>query len=147
LTNLGISKKFIKVIPNSMSLIRSHIRNASESDLSFPKFRILSNINRGLCTVSELAENHCISQPAVSKLVDSLVDEKYITRHENTSDRRFIELRLTPEGSKKFQDVRTKASKEFQHNIDLLNSKELKQLEDALSFLESFFYNIQERKS
>jgi DNA-binding MarR family transcriptional regulator len=147
MSSLNLSKQFLKVIPNSMSLIRSHIRNASESELSFPKFRILSNINRGLRTVSELAELQCVSQPAISKLVDSLVEDKYITRHESTSDRRVVELKLTVQGNRKFQTVRNSASKNFQNNIDLLNFSEQRQLEEALKFLESFFENIQERKS
>jgi DNA-binding MarR family transcriptional regulator len=145
--HLEISKKFIKVIPNTMSLIRSHIKEASESELSFPKFRILSHISRGLSTVGELAELQCVTQPAISKLVDSLVIDKFITRHECNTDRRVIELQLTKEGSKKYQKVRNSASKNFQPHLELLSDKELEKLEEALDFLDSFFEKVQERKS
>ncbi len=129
-----------------MSLIRSHIRKASESQLSFAKFRILSNVNRGLNTVGELAGLQFVSQPAISKLVDSLVCENYLTRHHSKEDRRVIVLKLTREGKQKFQKVKSAASKDFKPIIDLLSEKEITRLEEALSCLESIFEKVQENK-
>lgn len=141
-----LSKKFLRIIPNSMGLIRSHIRKASESELSFSKFRILAGINRGLKTVGDLAEFQCISQPAISKLVDSLTCENYLTRHTNSMDRRVCELQLTKEGRRKFQKVKNDASKDFQPCLDILNERELLELSHALNTLELFFEKIQEKK-
>ena len=118
--NKNLAKLFFNVIPNSMSLVRCHVRKASEPDLSFAKFRVLANINRGIQTVGEIAELHGVSQPAISKLVESLFTDKLVTRHDHISDRRIIELRLTPAGLAKIKCTKLAAGETFEPYLDCL---------------------------
>lgn len=141
-----ISKLFFKVIPNSMSLVRCHIKKSTEPEFSFAKFRVLANINRGVRTVSEIAELHGVSQPAISKLVDCLVNDNYLSRHTHPTDRRISDLKLTSLGKKQLHKIRTSASKGFEPSLCLLSEEEQIELSHALSCLDSFFIKIQGEK-
>jgi DNA-binding MarR family transcriptional regulator len=129
-----------------MSLVRCHVKKASEPELSFAKFRVLANINRGIQTVGEIADLHGVSQPAISKLVESLVCEDFLTRHDHISDRRVIELRLTPIGRAKIKYIKSAAGQSFEPYLEMLSEKEKSELNVALECLDSFFIKIQEKK-
>lgn len=144
--NVDLSKNFFKIIPNSMSLVRCYIKMASKSDFGFSKFRILANISRGVNTTKEISELHGVSQPAISKLVDGLVNEDLVSRHYSSKDRRVIKLRLTSLGVKKHKKIISEASRNFEPSLDLLSEKEAKELQRALRTLDLFFEKIQERK-
>lgn len=146
LKNLELSRLFFKVVPNSMSMVRCHIKRVSDSSFSFSKYRILANVKRGITTVSEIAELHGVSQPAISKLVNSLVEEGYLSRHESLLDRRVTMLKLTKEGTKQFQKIKNEASKNFESKFDVLNKSELAELNRALQCLDNFFDKVQESR-
>lgn len=68
-------------------------------DLSMPQVKALMVIcaqapvhGRGL------SRTLCVGQPAVSKLVDHLVERGYVRREEDVDDRRVVWLRPTPRG-------------------------------------------------
>lgn len=130
-----------------MGLIRSYIKSESEADLSFPKFRILARVNKGICKGSDLAEGLCVSSAAISKLVDALVNDKYISREACSTDRRITYLKITTKGKRKFEKVRSAASLRFQENLETLNESETTQLMDALSIVENFALKLQENHS
>lgn len=142
-----LSKKFFRVIPNSMSMVRCHVKKASEPEFSFAKFRVMANIKRGIDSVGEIAELHGVSQPAISKLVDSLVQESFIQRKKSSLDRRIQTLKLTPLGVKRLSSIKNSASKSFEPLLRTLNEKEKKELTNALDCLDKFFIKIQESKS
>ncbi|MCO4753072.1 MAG: MarR family transcriptional regulator [Bacteriovoracaceae bacterium] len=143
--NEEIAKKFFDVIPPSMHLFRSYIEESIAEELSLPQFRVLANLNRGLKHISEIAQMHCVSQPAVSKLVDSLVVMELVSRHPVPEDRRSIELKLTAKGRSTFQKSKKRASKMFSSKLAGLNKKELDELNRSLSCLESFIQKVKEQ--
>ncbi|EQC51302.1 MarR family winged helix-turn-helix transcriptional regulator [Bacteriovorax sp. DB6_IX] len=143
---LSLSRKYIETIPLSMGLMKSYIRKVCEAEFSFSKFRIIALTQSGKSTVSEIAEMMHISRPAVSKLVESLVTDKYLLRHTDEEDRRVIHLTATTKGKKKFQKVRHLASQMFIENLEGLNPLEIKELSQALSILENFVLQAQEKK-
>lgn len=130
-----------------MGLIRSYIKSESEAELSFPKFRILARVNKGVCKGSDLAEGLCVSSAAISKLVDALVNDKYISREASRTDRRITYLKITTKGKRKFEKVRSAASLRFQENLESLDESETTQLMDALSIVENFALKLQENHS
>lgn len=139
-----VSKRFIEVIPLSMGLIKSYIRSESEVEISFPKYRILGEVMRGAHTVSDLAEVMCVSRPAISKLVDSLVEEGGLSRKPCKKDRRVTYLNATKKGKRLFQKVRGAASKRFVEKLENIDETELENLEKALAVIESFVKKAQE---
>ena len=142
-----IASKYIKTIPNSMSLVRHYIKLASEPEVSFARFRVMCNVSRGLNTVSEIAELHGVSCAGISKLVESLVSDGYLERSVSPTDRRITELDLTGAGAKLLSKIRKQASNEFESYLNQLTESELNKLGRALDCLESLFESVQEMKN
>ncbi len=104
--------RFWETIPPVWNLVRSNLRCiASENfEISVEQFHILRHIRKGITSVSELAAVKQISRPAISQAVDILVEKGLIARQQDAQDRRYVHLRLTPEGddllNKIFQENR-----------------------------------------
>ena len=125
-------------MPLAMRMLKSYIRAESEVEISFPKYRILSEIQSGMHTVSSLAEVICVSRPAISKIIDSLVEENYIVRLPSKEDRRVVHLKISPAGKKVFKKVRKTASQKFVENLDDMKASELKVFMKSLECIEKF---------
>ena len=99
--------RFWETVPPLWSNIRSHIRTtaAERFDISVEQFHILRHVRRGKGSVSELATAKHISRPAISQGVDVLVKKGLLTRIQNTQDRRFVQLALTPSGNKLLDSI------------------------------------------
>ena len=104
--------RFWETVPRLWSTVRSHIRAAATTnfDITVEQFHILRFVRRGSESLSELAAAKDISRPAMSQAVEVLVKKGLLTRVQNTQDRRYIELALTPAGEQLldtvFQDTR-----------------------------------------
>ncbi len=110
--------RFWETIPPVWNLVRSNLRCiASENfEISVEQFHILRHIRKGITSVSELAAVKQISRPAISQAVDILVDKGLIARQQDVEDRRYVHLRLTPEGD-------TLLNKIFQENRAWMTEK------------------------
>jgi DNA-binding MarR family transcriptional regulator len=60
------------------------------------QLRMLHKIKKGVCHVGKLSETFGISQPATSIMVNTMVKNGLLKRVAHPTDRRQIELRLTP---------------------------------------------------
>ena len=91
---------FWDCLPPAWSQVRENLhRIATEKfGISVEQFHILRHIHKGVKSVSDLADVKHISRPAISQAVDLLVEKGYITRTQNSQDRRFVELSLTGSG-------------------------------------------------
>ena len=136
---LELAKKILDVIPQSMAKIRTEMRAASPSDLSVPQYRILGSIFRGRNLAGEIAKHQGVSQPAMSKMIDSLVEKALIRRDTQSKDRRQIPLLLTPEGEAVFLKIRRTAQAEIGRRTVKMNARDRKELFQGLAQLESFF--------
>lgn len=92
-------------MPIIIRSIRSELKEAASPRISYPQFRALSNIGRGLQTVGELAEHHGISQPAMTKTINILVGEKLVSKNKSTEDARLTILTLSPKGQILYKEV------------------------------------------
>jgi DNA-binding MarR family transcriptional regulator len=114
------AKVLLDSIPPLVRLIRSELKMAAPQDLTVPQFRVLAQIHHGINTVSEIAEMHVVSQPAMTKMVGTLVRRGFIHKKVNQKNTRQIHLSLTTKGqllhnltwqsaqrriAKKFKDV------------------------------------------
>jgi len=93
--------RFWETIPPLWSRIRAHLRStaAEKYGITIEQFHILRHIHRGKNSACELAATIGISRPAVSQAVDALVHKGLLTRQQDTSDRRYVTLALTENGS------------------------------------------------
>ena len=93
--------RFWETIPPLWSRIRAHLRStaAEKFGITIEQFHILRHIHRGKNSACELAATIGISRPAVSQAVDALVHKGLLTRRQDASDRRYVTLALTENGS------------------------------------------------
>jgi DNA-binding MarR family transcriptional regulator len=93
--------RFWETIPPVWGQIRENVRAiATQSfDITVEQFHILRHVRKGVRSMSELASVRQISRPAISQSVDALVDKGLLTRHPSMTDRRYVELKLTPRGT------------------------------------------------
>ncbi len=77
------ARQLLDTTPQIMRFIRAEMRSHRGHDLSVPQFRTLTFINRNPeASLSNLANHLGLTLPSTSKLVDGLVNQKIITRHE-----------------------------------------------------------------
>ncbi len=87
---------------------RQHARNASallaQQGIHHREFRLMALLGQanGL-PVGELAELAVLERPTVSKMIDRLVREGWVTRGEQADDRRRTPLSLTADGRRKLE--------------------------------------------
>lgn len=80
-----------------------------ELDLTMTQMKTLSMLDDCTCEVSvkELSERLALSLPATSRTVDGLLRRGFLSRHEDTEDRRIKRVRLTDEGRATVQRIVT----------------------------------------
>lgn len=134
-----VAKRILEVVPMSMARIRTEMRAASPPDLSIPQYRILGSIFRGQNLAGEIARHQGVSQPAMSKMIDSLVEKGLIKREHQGKDRRQIPLALTLLGEELFLKIRRTAQQELSQRTADLSARDRKELLQGLAVLERFF--------
>ncbi len=92
---------FWETIPPFWRHVRAHIRQAAmeQFGIGFEQFQTLRHIRKGFNSVSELAETGNTSRPAVSQIVEVLVNKGLVTRTPDARDRRHVRLGLTDSGN------------------------------------------------
>ncbi len=91
--------QLLDVVPIVMAVIRGHMREFRDCDLSIPQFRTLAYLNREPgASLSDVADYIGLTLPAMSRLIDGLVERKLISRQTPAGDRRKITLNLTARG-------------------------------------------------
>ncbi len=78
--------------------------------------------------MSEIGKNLLIPKPHVTVLVDKLIEEKYVERHDDPNDRRRINIGLTEKGLKNFEKIKQTVSASLKEKLLSLNDKQLQQL-------------------
>lgn len=100
------ARLILEVTPLVMRTMRAHMRDAGVLNLSVPQFRTLGFVSRDpQRSLSELAEHIGLTLPAMSKLVEGLVERKLVLRRDQASDRRRITLELTARGADLLQSA------------------------------------------
>lgn len=130
-----IAVDLIEVAPLMIRTVKGEIQMAANGEISHPQYRILANIHRGLNTVGKIAVSHGVSQPAMSKMVESLVQKGLILRSQESTDRRQVCLKLSATGKKLHQDLKAMAAQSLGKKIKQLPEFEQDKLERALADL------------
>jgi DNA-binding MarR family transcriptional regulator len=120
-------------------LIHAHgedfFKAVGELELSFSQVRILSLLTRETpqASVKDLADRLGLSLPAVSRSVEALVQRGYVTRAEDTEDRRVKNVAVTGDGRALFAklvELRVAGAGDF---VASLSAKERDRLAAALA--------------
>ncbi len=104
-------------------------------ELTFNQLRILFAIEYGKDQVGKLARSAKVAQPAMSKIVDHLINRGFIKRDPHLTDRRQIKLSLTPKGTAMMRRVRLKAAEKYVDAIKELSAGDQKKLLDGIAVI------------
>ena len=93
------AEELLDVVPALIRPIRQQMRSHRSRSLSVPQFRALCFVERyDGSSLSEVAEHLDLSLPAVSRMVNGLVERGYIKRRASSDDRRHVSLSVSPAG-------------------------------------------------
>jgi DNA-binding MarR family transcriptional regulator len=132
-----LSQQFLNTIPTAMSFLAQAIKDGAQEGLGVTQFRILSNIDSGIKRVKDIAEMNGVSQPAISKMVESMVAKNLIIRQKDGQDRRSSLLAMTIKGRDLYEEVELKASMQVIEKLNGMSEIEMKEIQVALEKIES----------
>jgi DNA-binding MarR family transcriptional regulator len=78
-----------------------------EAGLSRIQYRILQHLRHGHSIQSDLAFRLAVTKQSVTRLVDALVDKRYLTRSVDPDDRRRVIHAITPKGQRTLERADT----------------------------------------
>ncbi len=142
-----VAHQFFEVAPLMIRTMKSEIRTVAQGRLTHPQYRILANISRGINTTGQIASDHGVSQPAMSKMVESLVQRGLIQRTSLSKDRRQIVLRLTTKGRGLYEELKEIATKNLDKKLKKISSLDKNQLQRALNDLEKILKHIRKEEN
>ncbi len=140
--------RVLDVVPIVMSVIRGHMRQFRDCDLSIPQFRTLAYLNREPgASLSGVADYIGLTLPAMSRLIDGLVERKLILRQIPAGDRRKITLNLTARGRTTLESTLEKTQEHLAEHLEGLSAEDYRVVIRAMDVLRPLFaeYPLHER--
>ena len=115
-------------------------REKRVGDLSMAQFRTLAfvDVNQG-ASLSDTAGHIGVSLPSMSKLVDTLVNHKLLTREMHGQDRRRICLALTAKGKRELDEAYQHTQSFFTDKFAELTDEERTQVTEAINIMKNLF--------
>jgi DNA-binding MarR family transcriptional regulator len=130
----------MEVAPLVMRTIRSRMRSQRAADLTVPQFRVLGLIRRHPgASLSDAAEHVGLTLSAASRLVDGLVARGYVLRAPSPSDRRAVELTLSPKGAALLEATHHATQEHLAERLTTLSDGERDTLIQALATVREVF--------
>lgn len=124
---------FLEAIPGLMCQLRTELAE-SDAGLTVAQFRCLKMVQRDAdVSLGDLADANGVSAPAMSKLVDGLVEVRLLERAPAADDRRRLKLSVTPSGRRKLDVVGDRLKAGLAGLLSELPANELATLERALT--------------
>ena len=81
-------------------------RNAAELELTYAQAQVLFYVaQHGGCHMGQVAKTFNVTLPAITQIVDRLVQKRFLMRGSNPADRRVATLELTAEGQALVQEL------------------------------------------
>jgi DNA-binding MarR family transcriptional regulator len=136
--------QFWETIPPVWNRVRSNIRStaAERFGISVEQFHILRHIHHGTDSVSELANERCISRPAISQVVDALAHKGLLTRRQDVDDRRYVKLVLTENGTALLKSIFDSNRAWMEDKLASLDQAELAASIQAMETIQKTFIEI-----
>jgi DNA-binding MarR family transcriptional regulator len=112
-------------------LMKGFVAEDSWDQVSMREYDVLYALSkqREAINASQLQEWVLLSQPALSRMVDRLVNRGWVHRGVDAEDRRNVQLALTPAGRQVQRSVGRKHARGVVRAMNVLSAVELEQLE------------------
>jgi DNA-binding MarR family transcriptional regulator len=145
MTSLPISTKacaraLLDVVPLIMRTVRTEMRQHRAAELSVPQFRTLTFLSHQPgASLSAVAEHIGLTLPAMSTLVEGLVERKLVARAPAPDDRRRITLTLTSQGRASWEATHAAAEARLADRLGSLSAADCELVLRALQILRPVF--------
>jgi len=103
------------------------------------QFHILRRVKSGKDSVSALADDRHTSRATISRTVDVLVNKGWITRTQNSDDRRHVNLSLTEEGQTLLTAIFHNVGDWMETRLSAPDDAELENISQAMLALQRAF--------
>lgn len=121
--------------------------NLAAHQLTPPQFYVLKTLTErgGRCPIGEIARQHHLTNATMTGLVKRLeaIDPPLVIREQRESDRRSVDVIITPDGSERFMAVQTDLLQQMQMLFSLLSDPEradlIRYLTRYLEFVQTQF--------
>lgn len=121
----------------AVNRLNRKLRQQSLAGLSPAQASALASVNKlGSPTLGELAAAELVQPPTVTRLVASLESAGLVARETDGADRRVVRLRITAEGRRNLQRIRTLKNAYLTRRLAALDPAEMVLLEDLTRLLE-----------
>jgi DNA-binding MarR family transcriptional regulator len=136
------AREILETVPLVMRFIRDQVRQRRTAGLSLPQFRTLVFLNRTKnSSLSAVAGHLGLSLPAMSRLINGLVDDRLVERQLVLTNRRQIALTLTARGQATLEKVRNEIRLRLADSLKNLPAAEQKTVQRAMRVLHRVFDN------
>ena len=134
------AREILETVPLVMRFIRDQVRQRRTAGLSLPQFRTLVFLNRTKnSSLSAVAGHLGLSLPAMSRLINGLVDDRLVERQPVSTNRRQIALTLTARGQATLEKVRSEIRLQLAGWLRVLSVPEQKSIQRAMRTLHNVF--------
>jgi len=120
---------WVKLARAFAAVDKKSIKNIRQYKLTQPQFSVIEALGHlGSMKVGELCKKMLVSGGNMTLVLDNLEKNKYIERIHSKEDRRAIQIKLTKEGNKLFEEIFSHHAKYLSELIGVLSENEQKQL-------------------
>ena len=132
----AVATSVIETAWRILGMVKTEVGRAQASDLTLTQMRSLGFLlGSPGASLSELAEDLGLQMPTTSKVVEGLVQQKWVVREVVPDNRRKLTLRITAKGRKVVDQAAEPAMTRMAELLAQLTAKERKTVEHAMSLL------------
>lgn len=130
-----INSQIVEVIFKMMRGMKDSFSFASKtSHLTMLQFEALHYIKKsGEVQMSDIADCFSITMPSSTALMDKLIEMNYVSRKNDTKDRRIVRISLTEQGKKLFDEAVKQRAGKISKNLSYLSKEDKEELLRILS--------------
>jgi len=141
-TSKRCAREVLDTVPLVMRFIRDQVRQHRASELSLPQFRALIFLSRTKnSSLSAVAEHLGLSLPAMSRLINGLVNDRLVGRELVLANRRQIALTLTNRGQAALEKARNEIRLRLAESLKSIPATQQKTVQRAMQVLHKVFDN------
>ncbi len=135
-----VAVALLTLIPRMMATLRQHLRSADGLELRGGQFRLLMIVQtHHQISISQAAYLIGLTVPTTSKIVDELTQQKLLSRHADTTDRRRVLLSMTGYGQSVLETVSQAACAHLADMLERLTPTERSFILCAVETLQPLF--------
>lgn len=139
-----VQELLLNVLPQWNYQIAKPFKQILEEGVSIEMYYCLQTLRwlGGVTTMSELGQLGHISKQQMTKIVNRLVENHFVTRACDPTDRRIIKIEITDTGLEYIRHFLDEDVKCFKHLLEQLEAKDLADFKEAVATINQILYRL-----